>query len=85
MSDFTILTSDNPRYENPQSIIKDILYGISIPYEVIESREIAILQAIDYAKETDTIAILGKGAEKFQEQNGRRYPFSDVDVVKKRQ
>lgn len=83
--DFAFITNDNPRYENPQSIIKDILYGISIPYEVIESREIAILQAIDYAKETDTIAILGKGAEKFQEQNGRRYPFSDVDVVKKRQ
>ena len=80
--DFAIVTNDNPRYENPQTIIKDILYGITIPYDVVEDRQRAILQAINFASGMDTVAILGKGAERYQEQNGRKYPFSDADIVK---
>ena len=80
--DFAIITNDNPRYENPQDIIKDVLYGMSISYDVVEDRRSAILQAIHTSCGMDTIAILGKGAERYQEQNGRRYPFSDAEIVK---
>ena len=81
--DFAIITNDNPRYENPKRIIADILEGISIEHDVVEDRYGAILQAVNMTKESDTMVILGKGAENYQEMNGRYYPFNDVEVLKK--
>ena len=81
--DFAIITNDNPRYENPKRIIADILEGISIEHDVVEDRYGAILQAVNMTKESDTLVILGKGAENYQEMNGRYYPFNDVEVLKK--
>jgi UDP-N-acetylmuramoyl-L-alanyl-D-glutamate--2,6-diaminopimelate ligase len=81
--DYAVVTNDNPRYENPQSIIRDILDGMTIKYDVIEDRQTAIMLALNMASAFDTVAILGKGAERYQEISGRKYPFSDVEIVKK--
>ncbi len=81
--DYAIITNDNPRYENPQNIFKDIIVGIKIKYDIVEDRKTAILQAINTAQSFDTVAILGKGAEQFQEYKGRRYAFCDAEIVKR--
>ena len=83
-SDVVILTSDNPRSEEPEEIIKDILKGIKDKSKVIvePDRKKAIEKAIKMAKKGDLIAILGKGHETYQEVKGVKYPFSDKEVVK---
>ncbi|HIP43028.1 MAG TPA: UDP-N-acetylmuramoyl-L-alanyl-D-glutamate--2,6-diaminopimelate ligase [Aquifex aeolicus] len=84
-SDLIILTSDNPRYEDPEEIINDILKGVSRKDIVIvqPDREKAIELALKTASDGDLVAILGKGHETYQEIKGVKYPFSDVEVVKK--
>ena len=79
-SDKIILTSDNPRFENPFAIIEDIKVGAKSG-EVIENRKEAIINAISKAKANDTILILGKGAEDYQEIQGVKQPYSDKAVV----
>ena len=84
-SDLSILTSDNPRYENNDDIIKDILVGMnktSGEYIIINDRRDAIRTAIVNAKEGDVILILGKGHETYQEIEGVRYPFDERVVIK---
>jgi len=83
-SDLIILTSDNPRYEEPEEIIKDILKGIEEKQKVIvePERKKAIEKALKIAKEGDLVAILGKGHEDYQEIKGVKYPFNDAQVVK---
>lgn len=81
--DYAIVTDDNPRYENPKTIISDILDGVSIDYDVIEDRREAILLALSKAEKSDYVVILGKGAEKNQEINGRYYPMNDIEIVEK--
>ena len=69
LSDFCIVTSDNPRSENPSDIIKDILVGmqgITTPYEVVENRKEAIAYAIKNAQKDDIILLAGKGHETYQ-------------------
>lgn len=69
LSDFCIVTSDNPRSENPSQIIKDILVGmqnIKTPYEVVENRKEAIAYAIKNAQPKDIILLAGKGHETYQ-------------------
>ncbi len=84
-SDLLIITSDNPRYEDPEEIIKDILRGIKNKRKVIvePDRKRAIEKALKMAKEGDLIAVLGKGHETYQEIKGVKYPFSDAEVIKK--
>ncbi len=68
-ADFTVITSDNPRYENPYNIINDILKGFngfSAPFAVIENRKKAIYFAVEYAQPGDTVLLCGKGHEKYQ-------------------
>ena len=68
-SDLTIITSDNPRYEEPEDIIRDILDGIDRTknnYLIIESRKEAIKEAIYRAKKGDIVLIAGKGHENYQ-------------------
>lgn len=82
-ADYVIVTSDNPRFENPQQIISDILKGVNPNKTIsIENRKDAIKYAVTLAKEDDIIAILGKGNEPYQEINGVKYPYNDYDVIK---
>lgn len=80
-SDYCIITNDNPRFEPPLAIIADIECGVDIKYEKIAERKEAILKALNSALPQDTVAILGKGAERYQEYEGRRIPYSDFDFL----
>ncbi len=82
LSDFVIVTSDNPRFENPELIIDDIMTGIKTNNAYrIENRKKAIEYALTIAKENDVVAILGKGAENYQDINGVKIPYNDYEVV----
>ncbi len=83
-SDLIILTSDNPRSEDPLKIIEDILRGVDNKDKVLiePDRRTAIRVALERAKRGDVVAVLGKGHEEYQEIGGVKYPFSDVGVVK---
>jgi len=83
LSDFAIITSDNPRNEDPLDIIKDILKGISKNnYSVQPDRTEAIKEAVAMASEGDTVLVAGKGHEDYQEIKGARYHFSDKEVLR---
>lgn len=82
LSDLVIVTSDNPRFENPELIIDDIMTGIKTNNVYrIENRKNAIEYALKIAKDHDVVAILGKGAENYQDINGVKIPYSDYEVV----
>lgn len=82
LADEVIFTSDNPRTENPLSIIQDIVAGASTKsYQIEADRALAIYQAIDNAQPGDIVLIAGKGYEKFQEIQGHKIPFNDMQVV----
>jgi UDP-N-acetylmuramoyl-L-alanyl-D-glutamate--2,6-diaminopimelate ligase len=83
LSDFVIITSDNPRTEDPMDIIKNITGGaVKNNYRVQPDRRTAIEEAVSMAGKRDTVLIAGKGHENSQEINGIKYPFSDKDVVR---
>ncbi|MEQ9063899.1 MAG: UDP-N-acetylmuramoyl-L-alanyl-D-glutamate--2,6-diaminopimelate ligase [Vicingaceae bacterium] len=86
MSDKVILTSDNPRTENPESIIEDMYRGVEADRKTrvikITDRREAIKAACNLASEGDIILVAGKGHEKYQEINGVRLPFDDLKVLK---
>ncbi|HGY57283.1 MAG TPA: UDP-N-acetylmuramoyl-L-alanyl-D-glutamate--2,6-diaminopimelate ligase [Caldithrix abyssi] len=83
-ADWVIVTSDNPRSEDPRAIIEDILKGMKngSGYDVIVDRREAIRQAVAMARPGDLILIAGKGHEKYQDINGVKHPFDDVTVAK---
>lgn len=84
-ADLSILTADNPRYEDNNDIIKDILVGmnkVNGEYIIIDSRKDAIKYAIENAIDGDVILVLGKGHEDYQEINGVRYPFDERVVIR---
>lgn len=86
LSDYTIVTSDNPRNEEPLEIISDILTGINevkktVKYKVVEDRREAIKLAVQMAKKGDTIVIAGKGHEINQIIKGKEYPFDDRKIA----
>jgi UDP-N-acetylmuramoyl-L-alanyl-D-glutamate--2,6-diaminopimelate ligase len=84
LSDKVIVTSDNPRNENPSTIIEEIRSGITKDnYEVIEDRGAAIEEAIKKSGKNSVILIAGKGHENYQEIGGVRHHFSDREVAKK--
>lgn len=86
LSDFCIVTSDNPRSEEPGDIIKDILVGIDetdCEYEVIENRFEAIEFALDSAKAGDIILLAGKGHETYQILKDRTIVFDEREIVHK--
>ena len=82
LSDETIITSDNPRNEDPCSIINEIVSGAGINYLVQENREAAIRRALYGAHKGDIVLIAGKGHEVYQEIGVKKIPFSDVKVVR---
>jgi len=82
-SDFAVITSDNPRSEEPLAIIRDIEAGVTGKNYLIEpDRREAIRKAVDLAKDGDIVLVAGKGHEDYQEIQGVRYPFSDRDVLR---
>ncbi|MDR2195859.1 MAG: UDP-N-acetylmuramoyl-L-alanyl-D-glutamate--2,6-diaminopimelate ligase [Gallionellaceae bacterium] len=82
LADAVIVTSDNPRGENPREIIAAVIAGMDEKnYRVIEDRAEAIFQAIAKASANDTVLVAGKGHEAWQEINGVKHPFSDADTV----
>ena len=81
-SDKVILTSDNPRYESPEQILKDSLSGVDKNSLRIQwDRREAIKESITKAKPGDLIVIAGKGHETFQIIEGKKHPFSDRKVI----
>ena len=85
VADYTIITSDNPRTEEPDAIVKDIENGIKKTkgkYECIVDRTEAIRKAIKMANKRDIIVLAGKGHEQYQEINKKRYPFDENKIVK---
>ncbi|WP_368654730.1 UDP-N-acetylmuramoyl-L-alanyl-D-glutamate--2,6-diaminopimelate ligase [Ornithinibacillus sp. 4-3] len=81
-ADKALLTSDNPRTEDPESILEDMVAGIKKDnYEVIVQRKEAIARAVEIASEGDIILIAGKGHETYQEINNVRYDFDDRIVA----
>lgn len=83
-SDLAVLTSDNPRSEDPMKIINDALGGIDGKSNVIveADRQLAIQMAIDSAKPNDVVVIAGKGHEPYQEINGERHHFDDREEAR---
>ena len=83
-SDYVIVTSDNPRSENPDAIIRSIEDGVKksgTPYVMITNRREAIGYALDMLDPHDILVIAGKGHENYQEINGVKYHFDDKEVV----
>lgn len=82
LSDFVIITSDNPRNESPRAIIKDIEKGMDGDnYIIIPDRSVAISMAVELASSGDIVLVAGKGHEDYQEIQGKRYDFSDRVVL----
>ena len=81
-SDEAIITSDNPRSEDPCTIINAIVSGAGVNYLVEENRKAAIRRALHGARKGDVVLIAGKGHEVYQEIGTKRFPFSDVKAVK---
>jgi UDP-N-acetylmuramoyl-L-alanyl-D-glutamate--2,6-diaminopimelate ligase len=83
IADTTIITSDNPRSEEPKDIINDIEAGLEKEnYIVIENRKEAIKEAITIAQEGDVIVIAGKGHETYQILKNETIHFDEREVVK---
>ena len=98
LSDLVVVTSDNPRSEDPEQIIEEIKRGIvmpadrtstksqggakATPYLAITDRKAAIERAVQEARSGDLVLVAGKGHEKYQEIGDRVLPFDDVDVAK---
>ena len=87
MSDLAVVTSDNPRSEEPDKIIEDILPGIAgaarpshFCYEVIADRRAAVEFAVSAARPGDAVLVAGKGHEDYQEIKGVKHPFLDRNV-----
>ena len=85
IADFTFITSDNPRTEDPEEIVKEIEEGIKKTkgnYKVIVDRTEAIKAAIKMANKLDIIVLAGKGHEPYQEINGEKLPYDERIIVK---
>ena len=85
LADLTIITSDNPRFEEPQDIIEDIKAGISKTtgkHVDITDRKEAIKYAIEHAEDGDIIVLAGKGHEDYQEIKGVKYPMDERVLIK---
>ena len=83
-SDICIVTSDNPRTEDPMQIIEMVLDGVrktKAEFTVIENRREAIKHALEIAKPNDVVVLAGKGHETYQEINGVKHPFDEKIIV----
>ena len=84
LTDYTIFTSDNPRYEEPESIIEDMIKEIKTNnYETIINRKEAIKKGINILKENDILLILGKGKQEYQIIGNDEFSHNDYKEVRK--
>ncbi len=86
LSDLVVLTSDNPRSEDPLRIMSDAMVGLQKtgnPYLSIEDREMAIRKALEHAHEGDVVVVAGKGHEMYQVLKDRTVPFDDHEVAQR--
>ncbi|MBP5198355.1 MAG: UDP-N-acetylmuramoyl-L-alanyl-D-glutamate--2,6-diaminopimelate ligase [Lachnospiraceae bacterium] len=84
LADLTIITTDNPRFEEPEDIIKDIITGIDKTggkYVSITDRKEAIRYAIEKGQKGDIVVLAGKGHEDYQEIKGVKYPMDERDFI----
>ncbi len=85
LADLTVITSDNPRYEEPQAIIDDIKIGMAKTdgaYVEISDRKEAIRYVIEHVQKGDVIVLAGKGHEDYQEIKGKKYPMDERDLIR---
>jgi len=82
LADVAIVTSDNPRSEEPEAIISEIVAGAGDDVEVEPDRAAAIAQALELAGEGDVVVIAGKGHEQGQQFRDRTIPFDDREVAR---
>ena len=86
LSDYVIITSDNPRFEKPEDIIADIEEGAKDhpeKYEIVVDRIAAIRRAMAIARKGDVILLAGKGHETYQEIKGVKHHFDEKEIVEK--
>ena len=83
LADEVIVTSDNPRNEDPLAIIRDISAEMGANHHIEPDRAQAILAAVQSAQRGDVVLIAGKGHEDYQEIHGVKYPFSDVEIAQR--
>ena len=84
MADFVIVTTDNPRYEDPRKIIDQIVEKLdSNKYRIIEQRDEAVLYAFQNMPEGAILLIAGKGNEEYQEISGKKIPYSDREILQR--
>jgi len=86
LADYCVVTSDNPRTEDPEAIIRDVVDGMQQGprnYETLVDREAAIFRAIGLARTGDTVIIAGKGHETYQQFGDRTIEFDDRDVARR--
>lgn len=87
IADYTFITSDNPRTEDPDRIVKQIYAGISPDgkksVRMISARQEAIEAAVEFSKEGDIILVAGKGHEKYQIIGTEKFHFDDVEILEK--
>ncbi|MFQ9933794.1 MAG: UDP-N-acetylmuramoyl-L-alanyl-D-glutamate--2,6-diaminopimelate ligase [Lachnospiraceae bacterium] len=84
LSDFTVITSDNPRHENPEDIIKDIITGVERgggSYKAVADRAQAVKYAISIGQKGDVIVLAGKGHEDYQIIGDKKYHMDDKELV----
>jgi len=81
LADKVIVTSDNPRSEDPVKVIAEVVAGMTAGYEVEINRELAINKAVQSAKLGDIVLLAGKGHESYQEIAGVKYPFDDALIA----
>ena len=84
-ADLTILTMDNPRFEDMDDINRDIIEGLDVyngVYQIIPDRKDAIHYVIDHCGKNDIVALIGKGHEEYQDVRGVKYPFSEEQVIR---
>ncbi len=85
-SDFCIITSDNPRYEDPYDIISEIEQGVKgsgKKYVTVTERETATEYAVNLLEKDDILLVAGKGGEYYQEIMGIKHSYNDNEIIKK--
>jgi len=81
-ADIVIITSDNPRTEDPEGILNEIEAGMGgAPHERIEDRRGAIARALDVASADDVVLLAGKGHETYQVRGTEKLPFDEKEIV----
>ncbi|WP_179952219.1 UDP-N-acetylmuramoyl-L-alanyl-D-glutamate--2,6-diaminopimelate ligase [Marinicella rhabdoformis] len=81
-SDVVIITDDNPRYESPKAIVEGVLAGMKEQHEVVHLRSQALKHAKHLSQTGDVILVAGKGHEDYQEIEGVRSPYNDIETIK---